>query len=502
LQRCVRSVISAGFSPIVFAEPGTDIEGLPCAVVTRQSRLGIWRNYVQTLVDLLESYPSAQAILVLQDDVVLCKDVREFLEHDLWPGQNPGMVSIYCPEEKEAGGVPGCDRRVSTVIGLCAAVYPRAAAEAIVASPFASDWRGRHDKNSYEPDPLKKKAIDTGVCETLKSLGLAVYNYRPSMAQHIAETSAIGHGGSSQVRPGNGMMYRQSRHFIGEDRSPFDVFPRPWVRYSLPKVKQRYRAVPAQPTPLRVTVVIPGYGCEDLTVRCLWSLNTHAAGVVQEVIYVDNGSPSGTVEAVEEAASGGIPLRVIRNQENLGFSHACNQGIEAASRDTHVLLLNTDAFVGSECVQRLSWHANHHERVAAVGPVTGDDGAQSIRRQDVRKASRYNGDVDADRYNLETASALQRAYAYPSDVLSGFCMLMTRPAINEFGLLREDGALASGLGADDEWCLRAHRAGWINLVVCNAWCVHLHKSTFRRAGIDRDSLQRDAVRQLHAEGVL
>lgn len=502
LHRCVESVMAAGFAPTVFAEPGTSIDGIGCPVAVRTTRRGIWRNYVDTLRQLLAAHPDAQAIMVLQDDVVLCQGVREFLEHDLWPGLSPGMVSIYSPEEREAGGLPGVDRRTSGVIGLCAAIYPRHVAERLAQSQFAHDWRGVHAQGAHEPDPLKKKAIDTGVCETLKAWGLPVYHYRPSLAQHIADVSSIGHGGRHQTR-GNGLLYRSSKHFVGEDVSAFGVYAKhpPFCRYDLPQGHQRYRELP-EPMPERpVTVVLPGYGCEDLTVRCLDALNAHAADVANEIVYVDNGSPAGTVEAVESHGSR-IPLRIIRNAENRGFSTACNQGIEAADRNSHVLLLNSDAFVGSECVQRLRWHAERHAQVAAVGPITGDDGNQSIKRDENRRASKYRGDVNADRYEVGTAAKLKRQYAVPREVLSGFCILLTRPAIDRFGLLRADGALQSGLGSDDEWCLRAHRAGWLNLVVYNAWCAHLHRSTFKRHGIDRAQLQRAAVRQLQTEGVL
>jgi GT2 family glycosyltransferase len=500
VARCAASVRAAGWEPTLFAEPGTN--GLPAgfAIVERPQRLGIWQNYVQTLRDLLTAHPEAQAIVVLQDDVVLCRDVREFLEHDLWPGLNPGMVSLYVPEEKEAGGQAGCDRRGGTVIGICAAVFPRTVAERLVDSPFARAWRGCHHRGGCEPDPLRKKAIDTGICEQLKAWGLPVWNYRPSLAQHIADTSAVGHGGRHQVRQRHGLLYRQSRHFPGEQTSAFDLFAHPLVRYDLPQGYQRYRE--AGPLPERpVTVVIPGYGCEDLALRCLDALNAHAAGVVSEIVYVDNASPAGTVETVERHGSR-IPLRIIRNQTNRGFSTACNQGIEAAAAGSHVLLLNTDAFVGPHCVERLRFHAERHDRIAAVGPITGDDGAQSLKHPDNRRAAKYRGDFNRDRYEIATAGKLRRNYITTRDVLSGFCMLLARPALDALGPLRTDGALASGLGADDEWCHRARAAGWRNLVVNNAWCAHLHKSSFRRAGIDRGAQQRAAVAQLKAEGIL
>lgn len=251
----------------------------------------------------------------------------------------------------------------------------------------------------------------------------------------------------------------------------------------------------------KVTVVIPGLGCEDLTVRCLDSLNAHAPDVVHEIIYVDNFSPAGTVEYIEAHGSM-LPLRIVRNETNEGYPAACNRGIDLADKSTHVLLLNTDAFVGPQCVQRLRWRVeNHHHKVAAVGPLTGDEGWQSLRREELREQARYLGNFEEDRYLCETAQKLNRVHLVCTWALSGFCILLNRDAIESLGLLRSDGAYASGLGADDEWCIRACKAGWKNLVLCNAWCVHLHASTFKRFGIDRAKLRSESVKQLKAEGV-
>jgi GT2 family glycosyltransferase len=63
---------------------------------------------------------------------------------------------------------------------------------------------------------------------------------------------------------------------------------------------------------------------------------------LESVIVVDNGSTDGSLAPVE--ALGGLPfeLRIIRNQTNLGFAAACNQGA-AATTCEYLLFLNPDA---------------------------------------------------------------------------------------------------------------------------------------------------------------
>ncbi len=491
VARCLQSLHAAGFFPTVFAEPGSAI-GLNAPTVWRTERLGCWRNYVQTLRDLLAMNPDAEAIAIFQDDVIACKDLREFAEHDLWPSLRTGVVSMYSPEEYEGGGAVGIDKRGHMVLGLCACVFPRAVAQRLVTPEFATDWRGCHAPNGRVDEPHLKKAADKWVAECIAKMGLDVHHYRPSLVQHIDAPSAIGHGGNSQRRETSGLLFRTSRHFIGEQTSVFDMWKDsfPWHRWTMPQGHQRYRQhdgpLPGRP----VTVVIPGYGCPDLTRDCLAHLGR--SSLRPAVIYVDDGSTPEEFAEVQ-AIKSTLDVRHIRYETNGGFSRACNAGIAAADPASHVLLLNNDTRIGQHCIERLRHHAEHHHNVGAVGPITGDDGAQSLKHPAHLRQVKFKTDFASARYAAETDRFLTRNLVIEYPILSGFCMFLNREALDKLGPLSSAAHLAAGLGADDEWCQRATGAGRINLLVYNAWCAHLHKTTFRRQGIDRAALQRQAV---------
>jgi len=85
-------------------------------------------------------------------------------------------------------------------------------------------------------------------------------------------------------------------------------------------------------SPPSLSVVIPtSRGGADLA-ACLASLAAERYPAL-EVIVVDNASPLATIPK---------DVRVLRNEENLGFAAASNQGIEASSGEL-ILLLNDDA---------------------------------------------------------------------------------------------------------------------------------------------------------------
>lgn len=490
--RCLASVHAAGFRPTIFAEPGSIVTGLDAPVILRTERLGCWRNYVQTLRDLLRLNPTAEAIMIWQDDVVACRDLREFLEHDLWPSITTGVVSVYSPEEYESGEAVGIDKRRRMVLGVCAAIYPRAVAERLVSPEFASDWRGCHNPKGHVAEPHLKKAADAWVADCLARMKLGVYHYRPSLVQHLDAPSSIGHGGASQKRPRTGKYFRQSTAFVGEETSAFDTWQdsNHWCRWTLPAGIQRYRQH-ADPLPQRpITVVIPGYGCPDLTRECLAHLERST--VRPAVIYVDDGSTADEwAEVLAHPTT--LNIRHMRNEGSKGFTGACNTGIAAANPGSHVLLLNNDTRIGPHCIERLRWHAELHRDVGAVGPITGDDGQQSLKHAIHAKNAKPKGDFATWRYTAEAEQHLNRQLVIDQPILSGFCLFLNREALDQLGPLSTAAHLAAGLGADDEWCQRATQAGRINLLVYNAWCAHLHKTTFKRQGIDRAALQRAAV---------
>jgi len=60
-----------------------------------------------------------------------------------------------------------------------------------------------------------------------------------------------------------------------------------------------------------------------------------------EIIIVDNGSNDGTQNKIIELANDFTNLKYIRNDTNLGFGFACNQGYSAASSQA-IMFLNND----------------------------------------------------------------------------------------------------------------------------------------------------------------
>ncbi|MCA9080851.1 MAG: glycosyltransferase family 2 protein [Planctomycetaceae bacterium] len=521
LKHCVASTLATGWLPdelTVFADNNADLHGVPVDVrIVRRpqtiapnrfeitgSKFGAWANFVQTLADLRALHPEADTIFTIQDDVTFCAGLRKFLDDDLWPSSNVGLVSPYCPNARgdDNRGVYIDDRTIGCrrikhryLIAGQTYIFPRHVVDQILDHPLSTHWRGRF--KGQVTDITDKKALDAYVGEVTRRLGLRRYFYNPSLAQH-EEPPGRQRSNSSLKGHGRHLGFRRAGRFIGHETPAAAAFVghEPHLRYDQPSGDQRFRTPRPDVTHARLSVVIPAIDGVDLTERCLQHLAQQRGDLRLQIIYIDNGSQPGVIDQVRQIArQHGLPLQVIANPTNVGYTRAINQGLEAAAGE-HVLLLNNDCFVGPNCLQRLYKHLLWHPRTAAVGPLTGDHGHNSLRHRHRRQQAGMHIKRITGHWNEAHVGArlCQREFIVSEKVLPFFCTLLHRDAIAEVGLLDE--AFTSGLAADDDWCLRAGRLGWQCLVACDAFAAHLHQTTFRRQHLQRSKLLAAAHRQL------
>ena len=82
LAYCLASIDSCGWTPIVFAEPGsteTDYQ-----TISNPVKLGIWHNWLSACRWCLENSPN-DYIMTVQDDSLFHPDCKAFVDALVWP---------------------------------------------------------------------------------------------------------------------------------------------------------------------------------------------------------------------------------------------------------------------------------------------------------------------------------------------------------------------------------------------------------------------------------
>lgn len=189
LPRCLASLALAGWpSPQIFAEPDCDVPA-DYKVTRRGSKVGAWPNWYLALAELVMQDPLADCYFVVQDDVILCQSVRQFLEIDLWPPRPVGVVSLYCPSiyHSEKGVADYGPHVIAEGFGLVGALtflFPAESARALLQDTNVVEHRLKGRRRGL-------CNIDAIVGRWAQETERNVYYYSPSLAGHIGEASSI-----------------------------------------------------------------------------------------------------------------------------------------------------------------------------------------------------------------------------------------------------------------------------------------------------------------------
>lgn len=226
-------------------------------------------------------------------------------------------------------------------------------------------------------------------------------------------------------------------------------------------------------TPL--SIIIPAFNQLHYCKQCIDSLQRDTSRPFK-LILVDNGSTDGVSEYFDT-----IPgATVVHCGENLGFAAGINRGMEHA--EGHVLWLNSDTLLPLGWIARVEAAFAADDKVGMVGPRSNCvSGGQQIDGLDFVTMDEI--DAFAEKRAREHAGELRDVAR-----LVGFCVLIRDSVVTELGGLDE----AYGIGnfEDDDYCVRALRAGYRLCVAEDSFVFHYGSRTFAGMGILDDAWTR------------
>lgn len=241
------------------------------------------------------------------------------------------------------------------------------------------------------------------------------------------------------------------------------------------------RASAVEPDPRRVTsmhagrgvdIVVPVYNAADDLRRCVESV---LAGTTEPFTLrlIDDASPDPRIAKLfdELAQRGDRRIELLRDDTNRGFTATANRGMQRSRAD--VVLLNSDTLVTKGWLDALLRCAASDPRIATVTPFSNNAEICSFPR--FCENNELEGDTDPELIRDALEHAAVPTYPdLPTGV--GFCMLLRRAAIDDIGAF--DMAFGAGYGEENDFCLRAARAGWRNVLADDAFVVHAGERSF------------------------
>ena len=233
-----------------------------------------------------------------------------------------------------------------------------------------------------------------------------------------------------------------------------------------------------------VSIIIPVFNKVEYTARCLQALEVNTSRDLRyEVIIIDNASTDATPGFLASLEG---PVTVIRNEKNLGFARACNQGAALANGD-YLVFLNNDTEPQPGWLDALLARAQD-ENVGIVGAkLLFPDG--TIQHAGVAIARDPLQGVDVAPFHIYYRSNANLAPVNkPRDfqAVTGACMLIMKPLFDMVGGFNE--AYYNGY-EDVDLCFRVRSLGYRIVYEPRSVLIH-HESV---SGPERFRKVRDNV---------
>ncbi|MFP4468579.1 MAG: glycosyltransferase [Bacteroidales bacterium] len=236
-----------------------------------------------------------------------------------------------------------------------------------------------------------------------------------------------------------------------------------------------------------LSVVIVSYNVQYFLEQCLHSVFNSGENIPMEVFVVDNHSTDGSVDMVRKK----FPrVKLIANNNNLGFSKANNQAIRQAS-GRYILLLNPDTVVEDKTLPKVVDFMEKHPEAGALG-VKMLDGQGKFLPESKRGlptpgvafckifglSALFPKSKTFGKYHL---GYLDNDQTHQVEVLSGAFMLLRKEALDRAGLLDEDFFM---YGEDIDLSYRLEKTGYRNYYYPEARIIHYKGESTKKSSIN------------------
>ncbi len=232
-----------------------------------------------------------------------------------------------------------------------------------------------------------------------------------------------------------------------------------------------------------LTIIIVNWNVKDLLRNCLKSIHESTSRVSFEIFVVDNASADGSVEMVKEEFP---QVKLIANEENLGFPKANNQATKISNGE-YILFLNPDTVVYPKSVEMMVNFVKANKNCGAVGPMIMDKEGKidfTCARNFPTVATMLFRVLHLNRlfprsklFGKYSISYWDHKDSRSIPCLTGACMLVRRKTLEEVGFFEDQLPM---FFEDRDLCRKIKEKGWDVHYLSSAKIRHFQGSCTKR----------------------
>ena len=215
---------------------------------------------------------------------------------------------------------------------------------------------------------------------------------------------------------------------------------------------------------IKCDIVMPVWNQREYTKDCVDSILKNTGDIDYRLIIIDNASGEETKLYMESLKSSlGQKMLLVRNENNLGFVKAANQGMRL-SEASYVCLINNDTLVTEGWLSEMIKVADGSSSIGLINPSSNNLGQKPEKGESIETYAKKIRESSGKFFEIGSAI--------------GFCMLIKKELIGKIGVFDE--IYGMGNFEDTDFSRRAVKEGYICVRACGAYVYHREGTSFGR----------------------
>lgn len=236
-----------------------------------------------------------------------------------------------------------------------------------------------------------------------------------------------------------------------------------------------------------LSVIAVNYNSSALLKECFSSIVSTIGDESFEFLAIDSGSREEEVNSLQSLDADNV--KILLNEENIGYARAVNTGIKNARGD-RILITNPDVLYKPNCIKKMLNALVTFPRCGAIGPKTWWNKEMTfllplgelitpfwIFNTDLMRVSRTIRSMVLRRWIKQTLRYWISKKPIKREMLSGACLMTTKRVLDVVGGFDDSFSLYF---EDTDWCLRVRKAGYHLYMLPEADIVHYYNQSAKQ----------------------